>query len=47
MKEKCKYRGTSFFKIISKEEIIVTDGKQQTHTWRGCISCWNNLQKVS
>ena len=45
--EKCKYCGTSFFKIIEKKETYVTDGKRQTHTWRGCVSCWKNLQKVS
>ena len=46
--EKCKYCGTSFFKIIEKKETYVFyDGTTKTRSWRGCASCWNNLQKVS
>lgn len=47
MLEKCKYCGTSFFKIVKKEETSIKNGIKQTHVWVGCISCWDILQKVS
>jgi len=45
--EKCKYCGTSFFKIVTKEETFIIDGIKQTHSWVGCQNCWDMLQKVS
>lgn len=46
MSEKCKYCNTSFFKIVEKKETYIIDGKKETRTWIGCVSCWNRLQKV-
>ena len=47
MNEKCKYCGTSFFKIVTKKETYIIDGKKLSRSWVGCVSCWNNLQRVS
>ena len=46
MPKKCKYCGTSFFKIVTKEETYIKDGKTTTHSWVGCVRCWDNLQRV-
>ena len=46
MPQKCKYCGTSFFNIVTKEETYITDGIKQTRSWVGCVRCWENLQRV-
>jgi len=46
MPEKCKYCGTSFFKIITKTATYISDGKKETHEWTGCVNCWNLLQVI-
>jgi len=47
MPEKCRYCGTSFFKIVEKEETYIIDGKPHVRYWIGCQSCWDKLQRIS